>query len=123
MRLCGCFSAVAFLCGSAFAQSAEKPQFQVADVHNSPRTSQPVVRGPFYTSGRYELRFATMLDMIRIAYGVDPERVSGGPTWLEMDRFDVFAKTPERSNAESRRLMLQSLLAERFNLTDRKSVV
>jgi len=57
-----------------------------------------------------------MLDMIRMAYGVDPETVSGGPNWLEMDRFDVFAKTPPKSNAESRKLMLQALLAERFNL-------
>jgi uncharacterized protein (TIGR03435 family) len=116
MRICTCFSAMAILCGQAFSQSAEKPRFEVAEVRNSPRTSQPVARGPFYTSGRYELRFATMLDMIRMAYGVDPERVSGGPIWLEMDRFDVFAKTPEKSSAESRRLMLQSLLIERFKL-------
>lgn len=58
-----------------------------------------------------------MLDMIRIAYAVDPERVSSGPNWLELDRFDVFAKTPEKANAEARRLMLQSLLAERFKLS------
>jgi uncharacterized protein (TIGR03435 family) len=105
------------LCGQAFGQSAEKPEFDVAEVRSSPRTSQPFARGPFYTSGRYELRFATMLDMIRIAYGIDPERVSGGPNWLEIDRFDVFAKTPEKSSAESRRLMLQSLLTQRFKLT------
>jgi len=105
------------LCGSAFGQSAEKAEFVVADVHNSPRTAQPFTRGPFYTSGRYELRFATMLDMIRTAYGVDPERVTGGPSWLETDRFDVFAKTPEKSTAESRKQMLRSLLAERFKLT------
>jgi uncharacterized protein (TIGR03435 family) len=36
--------------------------------------------------------------------------------WLELDRFDVFAKTPETSNAETRKSMLQSLLAERFSL-------
>ena len=75
------------------------------------------MRGPFYMSGRYELRFATMLDMVRLAYGVDPERVSAGPSWLELDRFDVFAKTPEKSTAESRKAMLQALLAERFHLT------
>jgi uncharacterized protein (TIGR03435 family) len=116
MRVCVCFVATAFVCGSALGQSAEKPQFEVADVHISPQTSQPFTRGPFYTSGRYELRFATMLDMIATAYAIDPERVSGGPNWLEMDRFDVFAKTPEKSTAESRKLMLQSLLAERFKL-------
>jgi uncharacterized protein (TIGR03435 family) len=116
MRLFVCCSTAALLCGIAPAQPAEKPQFLVADVHSSPRTTQPVVRGPFYMSGRYELRFATMLDLIRMAYAVDPERVSGGPNWLELDRFDVFAKAPEASTAEMRRLMLQSLLAERFQL-------
>src|ERR1041384_6487081 len=115
-RISACFFAVAFLCGVAPGQVAEKPQFPDADAHNSARTTQPIVRGPFYASGRYELRFATMLDMIRIAYAVDPERVSGGPTWLELDRFDVLAKAPENSNAETRRLMLQSLLADRFKL-------
>src|SRR5262249_12223151 len=44
-------------------------------------------------------------------------KVSGGPSWLEMDRFDVFAKIPARTTAESRRAMLQALLAERFKLT------
>jgi uncharacterized protein (TIGR03435 family) len=115
-RLSACFSALVFLCGVARGQRADQSEFLVADVHSSPRTTQPVVRGPFYTPGRYELRFATMLDMIRIAYAVDPESVSGGPTWLELDRFDVLAKAPDQSNAESRRLMLQSLLADRFRL-------
>ena len=117
MRLSACFTAVPFLWGLALGQPTEKHAFPVADVHTSPRTSFPIVRGPFYTSGRYELRFATMLDLIRIAYAVDPERVSGGPNWLELDRFDVFAKTPETSNVETRRSMLRSLLAERFKLT------
>jgi uncharacterized protein (TIGR03435 family) len=57
-----------------------------------------------------------MLDPIRMAYAVDPEKVSGGPDWLELDRFAVFAKAPEASIAETRRLMLQSLPAERFQL-------
>jgi len=42
--------------------------------------------------------------------------VRGGPNWLEMDRFDVFAKAPTGSSPESRRQMLQALLAERFQL-------
>jgi uncharacterized protein (TIGR03435 family) len=57
-----------------------------------------------------------MLDLIRIAYNVDPEKVSGGPSWLEMDRFDILAITPAASNAEARRQMLQRLLADRFKL-------
>src|SRR5262245_49958615 len=91
-------------------------KFEVADVHNSPRTTQPFVRGPFFGAGRYELRYATMLDLIRTAYNVDPEKIFGGPSWLEMDRFDVFAKIPASSSVESRRFMLQALLADRFQL-------
>jgi len=115
MRLSVCF---ALLSAAAFGQSAAPaPKFDAADVHVSARTNQPVVRGPFFANGRYELRFATMVDLVRTAYGVEPERVYGGPTWLEMDRFDVFAKVPSGSTAQSRRLMLQTLLADRFHLT------
>jgi uncharacterized protein (TIGR03435 family) len=117
MRLCAGLSLLALFSGAAFGQSAEPaPRFEVADVHSSPRTSQPGVRGPFFSSGRYELRFATMADLISMAYNVDPEKVNGGPNWLELDRFDVFAKIPAGSTAESRRSMLQTLLTDRFHL-------
>jgi uncharacterized protein (TIGR03435 family) len=111
MRLC---FGLMLSCACAFAQPA--PQFEVADVHHSPAAVQSIAQGPFFAGGRYELRFVTMLDLIRIAYAIDPERVYGGPSWLEMDRFDVFAKVPPGSTAESRRQMLQSLLAGRFRL-------
>ncbi len=117
MRVCVLLTLARLLSVEAYGQSAETTaKFEVADVHNSPRVTQPMVRGPFFSTGRYELRFATMLDRIRIAYNVDPEKVSGGPNWPEMDRFDVFAKIPASSTAESRRQMLQAMLAERFKL-------
>jgi len=109
--------------GATFAQSTgttltmgPRPSFVAADVHVSAHSNIPVVKGPFYSSGRYELRFATMVDLIHIAYGIDQERVFGGPNWLEFDRFDVIANTPAGSTAETRKLMLQSLLADRFKL-------
>src|SRR5262249_7985844 len=121
MRACAGISLVAFLSGVAFGQTAETtPKFDVADIHASPKTTQPFVRGPFYNGGRYELRFATMLDLVRTAYGLDPEKIIGGRNWIEMDRFDVFAIAPGASTAESRKLMLQSLLADRFKLVTHK---
>jgi uncharacterized protein (TIGR03435 family) len=92
-------------------------RFEVADVHTSPHISQPVARGPFYADGRYEVRFATMLDLIRIGYNLDPARIFDGPSWLELDRYDVFAKAPTGSDAESCRRMLRALLADRFHLS------
>jgi uncharacterized protein (TIGR03435 family) len=107
---------MALLAAAAFAQTAETPQFEVAEVDKSAHEVRPMTQGPFFTGGRYEVRQASMLDLIRMAYGVDPERVYGGPSWLEMDRFDVFAKTPGASTAQTRALMLQALLADRFHL-------
>jgi uncharacterized protein (TIGR03435 family) len=103
--------------GAALAQSAgPAPKFNVADVHPSPHNSIPAVRGPFYGGGQYEVRYATMVDLIHMAYGIDPERIYGGPSWLEFDRYDVIAMAPPGSTAEARKLMLQSLLADRFKL-------
>jgi uncharacterized protein (TIGR03435 family) len=120
MRLCARFALPALFCLAAFGQPADAPKFEVADVHGSPHTTQPIVRGPFYSSSRYELRFATMVDLISKAYDVEAEKVFGGPNWLELDRFDVFAKTPEKSTAESRKLMMQALLTDRFQLAVHK---
>jgi uncharacterized protein (TIGR03435 family) len=35
-----------------------------------------------------------MVDLIRIAYGIEAEKVAGGPSWLELDRYTVIAKAP-----------------------------
>ncbi len=98
------------------------PKFEVADVHRSDRAMNPYtfVSGGVLRGERYDLRKATMLDLIRIAYNVDPETVVGGPNWLEFDRFDIAATAPASSSAEQVRLMLQSLLADRFKLALRK---
>jgi uncharacterized protein (TIGR03435 family) len=101
--------------GAALAQ-APSPKFEAVEVHISPHTAQPIVRGPFFGGNRYEIHFANMIDLVRLAYDVDPERVTGGPSWVEMDRYDFFAIVPPGSTAESRRLMLRAALADRFKL-------
>ena len=59
------------------------------------------MRGGVIRGGRYELRNATMVDLISTAYGIDAEKVLGGPNWLESDRFDVIAKTPPKTSPET----------------------
>jgi uncharacterized protein (TIGR03435 family) len=46
--------------------------------------------------------------------------LKGAPPWLNADRFDVVAKVPPGTPADSIRLMMQKLLAERFHLTVHK---
>ena len=103
-------------CGAAFAQPG--PSFEAADVHVSPPSNSfnVFLRGPFVRAGRYEIRTATMLDLVSTAYGMDADRVYGGPSWLEMDRFDVIGKPPTGATRETEKRMLQHLLADRFHL-------
>ena len=108
-----------FVVVTASAQSTtEQPRFEVASIQRSATTMNPFtfVSGGVQRGERYELRKATMLDLIRIAWDVDPNIVFGGPDWLEFDQFDIAAKAPPGTAPSKVRLMLQSLLAERFGL-------
>ena len=62
--------------------------------------------------GQYEFRNATLVDLIGTAWGVDADKVVGGPDWLDTDRFDVTADT----SPEAMKKMLRQLLADRFHL-------
>ena len=101
----------------ALSQVPDGPaKFLAADIAISPRTSFPNVRQMPPRDSRYELKLATMVDLISRAYGFDADKVLGGPSWLEMDRFDITAKLPPDSTPDSLKLMLQALLQERFQL-------
>jgi uncharacterized protein (TIGR03435 family) len=101
----------------AVGQSAEPAlKFEIADVHVSAKTVNPFVRTGPARGGRYEVKNATMVDLIRVAYSIDADKVLGGPNWLEMDRFDVIAKVPPDATPETQKVMLQSLLEDRFKL-------
>jgi uncharacterized protein (TIGR03435 family) len=118
---------LALLSPAGFSQTpAAKPTFQIADVRAIPQSRSQnsgigipaMVRleDGVLRAGRYEIRRSTMLNLIKIAYGVDPDTIVGGPAWLETDRFDVIAKVPPATSLETAKLMLQLLLADRFKL-------
>jgi uncharacterized protein (TIGR03435 family) len=109
---------LAFTC-LAFAAD-DSPKFEAADVHISASPSNAALRVLPVRGGRYEARNASIVDLIRVAYGYTNDKILGGPSWLEMDRFDVTAKVPSGSTPDAVRLMLQGLLAERFRLVVHK---
>ena len=107
---------LALLSTSVFGQAPQsQAKFDIADVHVSDRQINVNVTGGQLRAGRYELHNATMVDLIRMAYGVEAEKVMGGPNWLELDRYTVVAKAPAGTPADVK-LMLRSLLIDRFNL-------
>jgi uncharacterized protein (TIGR03435 family) len=118
-----CAGSILLICGAAsgqLADNAPKPEggakFEVAGVRPSANTRNSGFRSNAPRGGRYEIKFATMVDLIRTAYNMGGDRIVGGPSWLELDRFDVVAKLPAEATVEERRQMLQTLLTERFKL-------
>src|SRR5258706_338107 len=83
----------ALLSGAAFGQAPETPvAFDIVDVRVSAKTTNPFMRGGVLRGGRYEIRTASMVDLIRTAYGVyDNNKVVGGTSWLDTNRFDIIA--------------------------------
>ena len=104
----------------AFAQPAP-PSFEVASIKPSPPLSaKGVVFGMIDDPDRFNGSYVTLLDLMARAYGVEHSRISGGPSWLLSDRFDVIAKLPTGTPRGQIPLMLQTLLSERFRLIVRR---
>jgi uncharacterized protein (TIGR03435 family) len=62
-------------------------------------------------------RNVTLKMLIALAYRVQEFEIVGGPGWIGSDRFDVEGKAEDpRADPDELRLMLQSLLEDRFQL-------
>ncbi len=127
-RAFACTTLLTLLTSPLFAQTAAAPAaatattpaatpaFELADVHSSAKTTTPYFTGGSLRGDRYLLHNATMVDMIALAYGVEDDHVLSGPSWLDIDRFDVSARAPRATSPDDIKLMLRALLAERFHL-------
>ena len=112
-------AACLLLVGSALAQSAPQtplPKFKATDVESSPYRNSPFANGGVLHGDRYIWHQATLVDMIADAYSVDFDLVQGGPAWLERYRFEVTALADPKTSKADLKLMLQSLLADRFGV-------
>ncbi|MEO8026992.1 MAG: TIGR03435 family protein [Bryobacteraceae bacterium] len=102
---------------SAIAQIPAANQFEVASIRpTAPYDRNVTIQvgpGPRFTAHGYTLQL-----LIQRAYGVMGWNISGGPAWIDTDRFDVSAKAgvPGNLTEEQLRPMLQAMLAHRFHL-------
>jgi uncharacterized protein (TIGR03435 family) len=99
----------------AAAQSFANPVIRLSSPGGASVMTGGIVRG-----GRYEVRHATLLDLIGLAWSLPGERVIGGPDWLEKERFDIAAQVPRGAEASAIAPMLRSLLEDRFGLKIRE---
>ena len=66
--------------------------------------------------GRIAYTNVTLKLVLDAAYDVQDDQVSG-PAWLDSARFDITATLPKDTTREQFRMMLQNLIAGRFQLT------
>lgn len=60
----------------------------------------------------------TVHALINLAYWLHPKQLTGGPAWTESDKFDMAGKpdAPGQPNVDQMKVMIQKLLADRFQL-------
>ena len=92
---------------------AQPPAFEAAAI----KPSKDLSRGTSWDSehGRINLS-ATLKGLITIAWHVKDFQVEGGPKWLDADRFEIKAKAEDAAQDPELLKMLQTLLADRFQL-------
>ena len=105
---------------------AQAPSFEVASIKvNTIGNEQAGPQNP-QPGGRVTLTNRTLRFLVQFAYSpfespLHDFQIVGGPDWVDRDRFDITAKmpgdpVPNPETANLARLMLRTLLAERFHL-------
>jgi uncharacterized protein (TIGR03435 family) len=92
------------------------PTFAVATIKPSPPGAQLSI----LTRGRrFSTTAASLGDLVAFAYGIHPKQITGGPDWVESDKFDVLAESESESPPNPKQLkpMVQKLIADRFRLS------
>jgi uncharacterized protein (TIGR03435 family) len=102
---------------AATAQATTPLAFDVASVKLTPpefRGSSAAAPG---SGNSLSLRGMTLRALIQLAYTLPSDMVSGGPGWVDDDRYNVEARAEGKATQQQRLEMLKTLLAERFRLT------
>jgi uncharacterized protein (TIGR03435 family) len=106
-----------------FAQPPADPSFEVASVKSN-RTEAPATTlfplgpGDAYAEngGRFRATNQPLITYLRFAYRLGPGDLLDLPRWIYNERFDVEARANGEPAKDQMRLMMRSLLKERFKL-------
>jgi len=110
-------------------RTTNPPEFDVAAIreNQSDHTARShIISSP--NDSRFTAINVPMKMLIQFAFGIPESRILGGPAWISTTKFDIDAKADSSIDDQMRalssdqgkaqkRLMLQALLADRFQLT------
>ena len=122
VRLLAALLVTAVSTAPALAQTDTRPAFAVATIRkNTTGADAQSIR--LQPGGRLVITNQPLRRLILFAYSLQPQQLTGGPAWLDSDRFDILAQaegdlspTPPGGPPGAPQLMMQRLLAERFGL-------
>jgi len=96
---------------------ANAPGFEVATIKpTSPDERARYMR--MQSAHQFLAKGYTLKFLVSAAYNLPPRAISGGPDWIDFERYDILAATPGegRPNLDEQMAMLRKLLDERFKL-------
>jgi uncharacterized protein (TIGR03435 family) len=102
---------------------AQGLKFDVATIKPSPTAASQMAIG-LDPSLRFAATGASLVRLVSFAYSLRPNQVTGGPKWVNEELYDIVAKVENQRDLgdagtlfrSTYRVMVQSLLADRFNL-------
>ena len=110
---------IAVVAGSIAAQSREgsaRLEFEIASI----KVANPGGLGnqirPLAGGQTYIAQNMSVKAIFALMYKVPDDQVSGGPSWLDTEGYDIEAKAAKPSNIDELHEMFQNLLADRFKL-------
>ena len=117
---------LALLLGAAAMAQTPGPKlvFEVASVRPAGPNPDIPIPQMFLTKGgpgtpdpgQINYSNVPMRELLRQAYGFNQMYQLSAPAWMENARFDIVAKVPAGATRDDFKVMLQNLLAERFDL-------
>ena len=92
------------------------PAFEVATL----KPSLPDGSGKYLrvVGRRYMTHNTSLADLMEVVYGVHPRQITGGPAWVDNDKFDLLGVPDAEGEPDASQwlLMIKKMLAARFKL-------
>lgn len=114
-----------FLAAQLAGAQTPLPSFEVATIKPAAPSNDGHTHINYPPDDRFSASNITLLALMQWAYGMPEKQILDGPTWLSSTRFDIQAKSDisdqiksltSDQGSELKRHMVQTLLADRFQL-------
>jgi uncharacterized protein (TIGR03435 family) len=94
------------------------PSFEVATIKPGTPGDTSGKFATMQSTRQFAVRNYTVKDLVSFAYDMPLKLISGGPSWADLDKFNILAATPgeTRPSLEEQMAMMRALLADRFKL-------